>query len=825
MQPVLTQIHVRRVIRYLSERAPLVALAAALGGISALASTPAQSPDEVGLERLLIEEGPYIIGQTAWEPSRGIVQDLILGRPLLFEAADPDDPLERHDIYRTFVRVSPEGKVLDVGFPSNLTGTSRGNETGLISRGALAAFATRGKDAPASVTFLRLSGEKIPEGVGILGRLQLGITRYLETGSWSGLGRSDLFVDGAAQIELSAHGVVVRTKSGERKWDASTLFVDQPAETEGRLVSRLRRPIPWLHWAANTGRHLVGTGPIAWAEGRAFSLLDRLQRSSYSAITSDDEPQLKPLPVRVKTSQSGEKRGIWPPETIVLPGSREGDGKWHPIENDVLPGDSPPLFYRTVIHPDPERPYAELHLVAMDMRRLELGIGAGYEDPHPDTGPPGSGQIPAEPEIFRNVVATFNGAFKAAHGAYGMKAEGRLLVEPIQGAATVAIDPSGSAGFGNWPEDLSPADVSAFRQNLDPLVADGKVNPSGRKIWGDHLYGEGVAVERSALCLHHSGQLLYGWALEATGESLAAGMAAAGCTYALHLDMNPGHCAFTFNQITSINPLRARGKVLDKRMKVNATRFVRWSPKDFFYLMRRAPTPNVGGIVWAPAPGKQPPPASMPGIFVGKKTIGGLAIEFDRVNAGRVTFALGEGTAENPKRTPDETEHVRGAIIAWGLGHRTRGSRPGMTIGMDVIAPLDRSHASLILEEGKPTLLPPAEPQTEREQTEIVQLPVLARGGKLAERALELGGTRRRAAMCFDSHGNLYVARMTHDTPAPLAQALVDVGCSLVVELDRGSHPPPLIERAETAQAPHMGYEQSTLYGIAAPLLPHTHEL
>jgi hypothetical protein len=215
----------------------------------------------------------------------------------------------------------------------------------------------------------------------------------------------------------------------------------------------------------------------------------------------------------------------------------------------------------------------------------------------------------------------------------------------------------------------------------------------------------------------------------------------------------------------------------------------------------------------------------MPGIFVGRKTIGGLEIEFDRVSAGRLTFALGEGTAENPKRLPDESEHFRGAIIAWGLGHRTRGSRPGMTIGTEVVAPLDRSHASLMLKNGKPTLLPPAEPQTEQEDTQIVQFPVLAREGKLSERAHELGGTRRRAALCFDSHGNLYVARMTHDTPAPLAQALIDLGCSLVVELDRGSHPPPLVERAGTPHPPHTGYEQSMLYGIAAPLLPHTHEL
>lgn len=814
-----------RVTAYLLQRSRLVGVVALLGGMSALLTSPVESHDEAGLKAALVDAGPFLVGRIAWEPSRGLLGDLTIGRPLLFEAAAPSDPLERQDIYRTFVRVSPEGKVLDVGTPVNLTGTRRGHESDLATRGPIAAFVTRDKDVAPSVTFLDLRGDRNRSGLSWAERSRLAVTRYLNTGSWRGLGRTDLFVDDAElDLELTSTQVIASTSKSSSTWTYGELFSPEPPPTDpgAQLVPRLLTPSPFLHWAANTGRHFVGTGPIAWAEGRAFSLWDRLHQASYHVVSSETTSR-NPLPIGKKPStRSAADLGVWPPKPIELNGRKEGDGIWRPIRSPLHPVTDPPLFYRTVIHSDPARPYAELHLVAMDMRRLELRVAPGYEDPHPDTGPPGSGQIPDEPTIYKNVVATFNGAFKADHGNYGMKAEGRLLVEPVVGAATVAIDRSGSAGFGTWTKEHEAAELLAFRQNLDPLVHQGKVNPAGRKVWGDHLYGAGVAVERSALCLHESGQLLYGWALEATGHSLAEGMALAGCSFAIHLDMNPGHCAFAFNRIASIAPLVAEGEVLDKRMKVNATRFVRWSPKDFFYVMRRTPVPEVGNIEWKPAPGEMPPPESLPGLFVGSKSVGGLNIEFDRIDADRLRFEVGIGTAENPRKKAPPVEG--GALIAWGLGHGTHGNRPGLTHGTDIIVPLDRSFASLVLENGKPTLLPPAEPQAERDQTTIIQFPVLAREGKLTERAQELGGKRLRAALCIDPHGNLYVARMTHDTPAPLAQSLVDVGCRLVIELDRGSRPPPLVQRADTDSPPHSGYEQSMLYGTATQMLPHTHE-
>ena len=106
-----------------------------------------------------------------------------------------------------------------------------------------------------------------------------------------------------------------------------------------------------------------------------------------------------------------------PPIPSLWKDPKRGEGEWRAVQHDFLKAavtgsgeTAAPYFYRTTIRPDPERPYSEVLLIAMDMRQLELGMQAGYEDPKPTTGPPGEGRLPRDPAIYRRVVATFNGA-------------------------------------------------------------------------------------------------------------------------------------------------------------------------------------------------------------------------------------------------------------------------------------------------------------------------------------------------------------------------------------------------------------------------------
>ena len=61
----------------------------------------------------------------------------------------------------------------------------------------------------------------------------------------------------------------------------------------------------------------------------------------------------------------------------------------------------------------------------------------------------------------------------------------------------------------------------SFRQNLDPLVDGDLVNPTKRFQWGYTLPGTSVQTERSAVCVHASGHLVYGWGDDLNGTTLA----------------------------------------------------------------------------------------------------------------------------------------------------------------------------------------------------------------------------------------------------------------------------------------------------------------
>ena len=51
-----------------------------------------------------------------------------------------------------------------------------------------------------------------------------------------------------------------------------------------------------------------------------------------------------------------------------------------------------------------------------------------------------------------------------------------------------------------------------------------------------------------------------------------------------------------------------------------------------------------------------------------------------------------------------------------------------------------------------------------------------------------------------------------------MAAALLRVGCTRVVELDRGSHHPAFVHRAGTPQPPVASYETSVLYALGRPM-------
>src|SRR6185503_8331676 len=147
-------------------------------------------------------------------------------------------------------------------------------------------------------------------------------------------------------------------------------------------------------------------------------------------------------------------------------------------------------------------------------------------------------------------------------------------------------------------------------------------------IWGWQLSGKSVLTQRTALCVTPAGHLYYAFALDSDGPTLGKALRQAGCSYGVHLDMNPGHCGFVFTNVADFKGKEFNLKKAHDEMKLAPDRFVRWSPKDFFYVMVRDPVPkDPSGVRWQADGGTQPPPAWLPGIFRGKLMVGNLEIE------------------------------------------------------------------------------------------------------------------------------------------------------------------------------------------------------
>lgn len=837
--------------RFLKSRRALILTVALAACLVRFQRPKPPEPTVEGLSALLGEAvgGTVKPGEFAWEPSRGFLAETFLGRPVLFLAAErPGAP---RDLYRAYVRLTRDGKPVSVEQVRNLTETPYGDDTGLETHGDKALFATLAFGRIQAISVLDLFGIRATDRPpSLFDRVLLALSSFQETGSFSGIGRTDIVLDVPAErakIELQPPKLAVDFGEQGRElfYDLERRVVRSAEGGEAyaaRAVPRVHGSKPFIFWAVDTVRNEVGPGPIAWLENVVFGAKDSVKKTTYALFSSRGEQAIKspqpPVAQVLDARKVADLAESWPPPRVptIWKQPKSGEGAWEPVTYPFLKpmrglvesGKTPsPYFYRTVIRPDPERPYAEVLLIAMDMRQLELGMQAGYEDPKPTTGPPGEGRLPQDPAIYERVVATFNGAFKTTHGNYGMMIDRRVLLPPVPGGASVIVTDSGTVGLGSWPQnDDIPPYVRSFRQNLDPLVEDGVANPTGRNIWGWQLDGASVMTQRSALCVTQAGHLYYAWSEEIDGPTLGKALRQAGCSYAIHLDMNPGHCGFVFTDIVNPREGKYQLKLANNAMKISPERYVRWSPKDFFYVMVRDATPRDGsGITWTPDGGTQPPPSWLPGIYSGKLVLGHLEIDLVSFEPGHVQFRLKPSALEPdvPARVREQAlaEDSDRVLAALGIGHTTQATRYGLQIGKSAELPMRGAYATLVLaNDGALRILPPGTRPELAEGEQATQLPLLADGNGLTQRARERGDLRLRGALGVTPNGRVLVAFARHDSSDPLASALLRAGCERVVELDRGSKHPSFFHRAGTSTPPMDSYEATALYVIARPMIP-----
>ena len=458
---------------------------------------------------------------------------------------------------------------------------------------------------------------------------------------------------------------------------------------------RQRNP---LAWSVDLVRDLVGATPVAWLEATVFGARDSVKRVGTKLFRWSGDSRLKggdPAP-SARVLRPAELAGAdtgWPPPPIpsLWETPKVGEGQWSEVSAPWLPRPSdtagappPPYFYTTFIRPDPERPYTEVRLVALDMRQLELGMEGGYEEPKPVAGPPGTGRIPRAAGTLPRVVAAFNGAFKAEHGGYGMMVARRVLLPPVPGAATVVVTEDGSTGFGSWPRTGEvPRDDRLVPAEPRPSGGRLRLEPRGRSIWGFQIAGETSLTERTAVCLTPARHVYYAWGRDITGHGLARALQQAGCDYAVHLDMNPRHCGFVFMNAPHPDGHDAHYQLADSAMSINPSRYLVGSDKDFFYVMLRRPGPGARdgepSVEWSVSPGTQPPPTWLPGVYEAHESLGELDVRVAQLRAGtrRLDGAGRHRGAERLGRASEEDrprDGARGArrLRPWPRSHDGR---------------------------------------------------------------------------------------------------------------------------------------------------------
>jgi hypothetical protein len=330
---------------------------------------------------------------------------------------------------------------------------------------------------------------------------------------------------------------------------------------------------------------------------------------------------------------------------------------------------------------------------------------------------------------------------------------------------------------------------------------------------------------RSGLCATPAGHLYYAFGERLDERALASTLARAGCGYAVELAGGAEPAGMAILDATGTGP--PRFTPVDPAMSFAGESVLSGASRDFFVVSLKDTTPREPrDAVWKPDSGTQPLPASITGIYRTNVPLGGLGVELFAFENGRVEWRLRPGKREPGARGEawagflPEGDGER-ALAALELGHTTVTPKLGLALGTATPITLKDAFATLVIAPTEPPRIAlPGEGTKLGADEQAVQLPLLADGDGVSERARERGDLRLRSALGVTKSGRTLVALLRHDSSDPLAVALKNAGAERVVELDRGSHHPAFVHRAGTDTPPTPTYESSTLWALGRPMLP-----
>lgn len=365
--------------------------------------------------------------------------------------------------------------------------------------------------------------------------------------------------------------------------------------------------VPWLGpLCANTLRGIIGVEAVTDLEEVAYGLQDRWNRfwrdgdqpeaywevpsqtpaTPAPAPTADDRCEVPPL----APENVGPVHESW---------SAPGDGVWVPIADPLHPDDGPRM-YKTLLHPDRLRSWAAVSVVAVDLRQVELHVMAGSYEPKSSTKEAFQYERKAVIPTAQHgeLLAAFNGGFRAEHGHYGMRVDGVTLVAPRRLSCTIVKLRDDTLRIGDW-EALKDDAARAlwWRQTPGCMIDDGALHPGLRSekntYWGATLDGDTI-IRRSAIGLDATGRVLYvGIGDFTTAKVIAVGMRHAGARYVAQLDVNWSYPKFVLYEPRRDGSAELVARPLCQGFEFSEDEYVRKrADRDFFYLTRQ-PTPEI----------------------------------------------------------------------------------------------------------------------------------------------------------------------------------------------------------------------------------------
>lgn len=373
------------------------------------------------------------------------------------------------------------------------------------------------------------------------------------------------------------------------------------------LIAVLWWAVHRFEWAgpmvANGLRAVIGSANVTRLEDFAYGVEDRVNR----LIRKDEKPKAYwsvPAPATASATASSmattaaKLPAFHPrdPGPVHKSWSAPGDGIWVPIGDPRRPSEEPYMM-KTLLHPDEKRSWAELFVVAVDLRRVRVHVVAGTQEPKSDNPEgekyPRTGVIPARDD--EELLAAFNGGFMTEHGGWGMRVDGVTLVKPRDNGCTVAVYDDDSVRIATWSRlKDTAASMRWFRQGPECMFEDDKMHRGLAVVdnpkWGATLDGDTV-IRRSAVGIDATREVLYvGISNHTNARVMAEGMHHAGAPVVVQMDVNWSYPKFVLFEPKPGDPKRL-AVALAPGFEFSEDEYIRQrARRDFFYLVRRDPS-------------------------------------------------------------------------------------------------------------------------------------------------------------------------------------------------------------------------------------------